>query len=184
MTDSIKLLLEFLKLAPRYLFAVAAVCGILLFSNPEFLQYFSVSEFAKNNRQWFSIAFFSSTVVFLIDRSIEIYRICWNIRLTAKAKKRCLKRLNSLTEEEKQILRFYIAKQTRTNYLRMGDGVVHGLESCGIIRQAHIQGDILEGFAYNITEFAWEYLQKHHATVLNGTTRHYRNDKLAANNRY
>ena len=168
-------ILDALKLAPRYLAAISVACAFLLFTHAAVLQWLHVADFAQNNRQWVSLVFISTTILFLVDRATEVRRIYRDRQITAEAEKRRLKRLNALTEEEKQILRFYIAKQTRTNYLRIGDGVVQGLEASGIIYQAHSIGDVLDGFAYNITEFAWEYLQKHHA-LLDGATNTYKTD--------
>jgi hypothetical protein len=84
-------------------------------------------------------------------------------------------KLNSLTEDEKQILRYYIAKDTRTNVLRVDDGVVQGLVAAGIIYRSANVGNILEGFAHNITDLAWDYLYVHR-DVLQGTTDLYRTD--------
>jgi len=74
---------------------------------------------------------------------------------------RSKRRLKDLTKEEKKLLRDYIFKDTRTQYLRDEDGVVKGLEYEKIIYPATNVGSILEGFAYNIQQWAWEYLKRH-----------------------
>ena len=85
-------------------------------------------------------------------------------------------RLNRLTEDEKQILRFYLAENTRANMLRIEDGVVQGLKADGIIFQSASLGNVLEGFAHNISDFAWDYLHIN-PHLLDGTTNTYRTDK-------
>lgn len=85
-------------------------------------------------------------------------------------------RLDSLTEDEKQILRFYIAEQTKSNVLRIDDGIVQGLVSTGIIYRAASVGNMLEGFSYNLSDFAWNYLSVY-PHLLEGTTNTYRTDK-------
>ena len=90
------------------------------------------------------------------------------------------KRLHSLTEDEKQILRFYIAENTRANTLRIEDGVVQGLISDRIIYQSASLGSILDGFAHNINDFAWDYLHVN-PHLLEGTTNTCRTDKRRRN---
>ena len=91
-------------------------------------------------------------------------------------KKTSLARLHRLTEDEKQILRFYFAKGTKANVLRFDDGVVQGLASAGIIYMSAPIGNMFEGFAYNISDFAWDYLHEH-KELLAGTTNTSRTDK-------
>lgn len=85
-------------------------------------------------------------------------------------------RLENLTEAEKQILRYYFANNTRGNILRIENGDVQALTLAGIIFRSSSLGSVLEGFAHNITEFAWDYiLQDPH--VLEGTTNTYYTDQ-------
>ena len=81
------------------------------------------------------------------------------------------------TEEEKQILRFYYAKETKTNYLHVADGVVQGLVAKGIIQLASSMGSVVDGFAHNINEIVWQELNEH-PDLLVGTTNTYRTDKM------
>jgi hypothetical protein len=69
-----------------------------------------------------------------------------------------------------------VAQQTKTNVLRYDDGVVQGLVAKGIIHQASSMGNVLEGFAYNIDDSVWAYLNENRE-VLAGTTNTYRTDK-------
>ena len=171
-----KPLLEFLKLAPRYLVALCLVAAFLLFSPKNVLEYLAVHDFTENYRQRIGLFFIVSSA--LLDVSVagmagRRIRDWWNRR---KFHLEIIKSLNLLTEDEKQILRFYIAKQTKTNTLRFDDGVVNGLVAKGIIYRAATVGNLLEGSAHNISEIAWDHLNIH-PHLLDGTTNTYRTDK-------
>jgi len=91
-------------------------------------------------------------------------------------RQRIAHKLSSLTEGEKQILRYYFAKDTRANTLKIDDGVVQGLVANRIIYRSASMGSILDGFAHNITDAAWNYICAN-PEVLQGTTNTYRTDK-------
>lgn len=170
MTDGIiKSILEGLKLAPRYLIAIGLVAGLILFGGTKFQETLGVSQFAKDQRAVLGILFLSSIVLLLVAVSgggIDRIKRFWRER---SFQKRVMKRLQRLTEDEKQILRYYIVKNTRANMLRVENGVVAGLVSDGIIYQSTIHGSIVEGVAHNIRDFAWDYLHVY-PEVLNGST--------------
>jgi len=169
-------LLEVLKLAPRYLVALTVASAFLLFAKDDWLNRLGVLKFTEDYRPWLGITLILTGSLFAVSVFIDGFRWLQGKRRRARLRDLGLQRLQSLTEEEKQILRFYIAKKTRTNVLRIDDGVVQGLVNAGIIYRAASVGDMLEGFANNISTFAWEYLNQH-PEVLNGTTRTYRTDK-------
>ena len=85
-------------------------------------------------------------------------------------------KLENLTEEEKQIMRYYLATKSRSNTLRIDDGVVNSLVANRIIYRGASVGNMLEGFAHNISDIAWEYLHSH-PELLVGSTNTYRTDK-------
>jgi hypothetical protein len=169
-------ILEALKLAPRYLAATGLFCGLILLLPESLANDLGVRDFAQNYRQWIGIAFIAILALLAVDGCVKISGTIRNRARLAKTHKRILKRLHSLTEEEKQILRFYLATESKTNVLRIDDGIVNGLVSYGIIHLSSRQGNIIEGFAHNISEFAWEYLHEHYE-LLEGTTNTYRTDK-------
>lgn len=171
-----KTFLEFLKLAPRYLIAIGVLAAILLFASEEFLKLIGVFELAQENRSALGLTLLVSASLFNISigaYGVSIVKSWWRTRGFYQ---RVTDRLNCLTEDEKQILRFYIAKQTRANVLRYDDGVVQGLVSDGIIYRSASLGNMVEGFAHNIHDFAWDYLNEH-PHLLGGTTNTYRTDK-------
>jgi hypothetical protein len=177
MTDGIiKTILEGLKLAPRYLIAIGLVAGLILFGGTKFQETLGLPQFAKDHRAILGILFLSSIVLLLVaigggglDRIKRLLR-------ERKFHKGIIKRLQRLTEDEKQILRYYIAKDTRSNMLSIEDGVVQGLVSDRIIYRSASLGNMREGFAHNICDFVWDYLDVYPET-LNGSTNTYRTGK-------
>lgn len=175
-SDYTKVLLDFLKLAPRYLITISLIAGFCLFAPDAWLRHLRINDFAKHNGEWLGIVFVVSSLLFIVDRTIAIAGWIRDQASLKKISQLRLQRLHALTEEEKQILRFYIIKQTKTNYLRIEDGVVNGLVAAGIIYLASSTGSWLEGFAHNISDFAWDYLNKNQ-TLLLGTTKLYRTER-------
>jgi hypothetical protein len=176
MSDYAKSALEILKLAPRYLVSLGIVAAFFLFVPDKTLKWFGIFDFAQHYRAWFAIAFIVTGVLFAVDRSITVFGWIRHKKAVAEFSEARLERLHRLTEDEKQILRFYFAKQTRANLLRIDDGVVQGLVSSGIIYRSTQLGNMIEGFAHNISDFAWDYLHQH-PELLDGTTNFYRTDR-------
>jgi len=173
-----KSLLEFLRLAPRYLVALAVITGFLLFNSEQMLNRLGVFEFAQKNRPWLGLTFIACTTLFGVSVLIDVFhwiRTWWRKR---RFFQRIIHRLHRLTEDEKQILRFYFANQTRSNVLRIDDGVVQGLVNDGIIYRSASLGNMLEGFAHNINDIVWDYLHVH-PHLLKGSTNTYRTDKMS-----
>ncbi len=166
MIESItKPLLEFLKLTPRYLIALGAASAFLLFCPENILQKLSIYDFSQNYRPWFSIILILSSALLMVTIAMEILKKAKRWWRERKFYNHMSEHLNSLTEDEKQILRVYIAEQTKSNVLRIDDGIVQGLVSAGIIYRAASVGTMLEGFAYNIGDFAWNYFNLYHSST-------------------
>ncbi|MEY2563398.1 MAG: hypothetical protein QOH88_1591 [Verrucomicrobiota bacterium] len=176
LSEFAKSFLEFLKLAPRYLVSLGIISAFLLFSSAHTLERLGVLELTQKNRSWLGLIFIVSTALFGVSLCIDIFhwlRRWWHRRA---AFRRVTQRLHRLTEDEKQILRFYFAEETRSNILRIDDGVVQELVSEGIIYRSASLGNMLEGFAHNIGDIAWDYLHVY-PNLLEGTTNTYRTDK-------
>ena len=172
---TLKSILEFLKLAPRYLIALGVMAAVLLFSPKEFLEQIGLVELTKNYRPWLGLTLVVTSSLFIVSMISVGWTAFrrWRWRKNAVAELKAS--LRRLTEEEKQILRFYYAKETKTNYLRVTDGVVQGLVSKGIIQMSSNMGDMVDGFAHNINEIVWQELHEH-PEILDGTTNTYRTD--------
>jgi hypothetical protein len=177
MLDFFKPLFEFLKLTPRYLIAIGLVAGMLLFASDSFRDTLGLTKFAQDYRPFLGILLLSSITLILVGiagSGIDWVKRGWQKRKTFQA---ITKRLQILSEDEKQVLRHYILRNTRSNSLRIDDGVVNGLAAIGIIRRVSQVGDMVNGFAYNISEVAWDYLHVH-PHLLEGTTTVARTDRL------
>jgi len=175
-SEAAKTFLECLKLAPRYLIALGAMAAVLLFASEEFLKLIGVLELSRDNRSVLGITLGVTSSLFAVTVAADAISIAKGWWRKRSYYRRVTNRMLCLTEDEKQILRFYIDRQTRANILRYDDGVVQSLVSDGIIYRSASIGNILEGFAHNISEFAWDYLNAH-PELLEGTTNNYRTDK-------
>jgi len=175
--ETLKVVLEFLRLAPRYIAAITVFTGFLLFSSKAILSKIGIWDFSQNNRSWIGIAFVGSSALFLIGLLIDIFKWIGKCMRRRRISRHIIDRLHNLTEGEKQILRYYLANQTRANTLRYDDGVVQELAAEGIIYRSTTMGSLLEGFSYNISDIAWDYLHLH-PNLLMGPTNTYRTDKL------
>lgn len=116
MPDVLKTLLDFLKLTPRYLTAVGLVAGLILFGADSFRDTLGLTTFARDYRFLLGLLFLSSIVLLLVavgGGGIGKLQCRWRQR---RVRQRIRTRLQRLTEDEKQILRYYIAKNTRCNY--------------------------------------------------------------------
>jgi hypothetical protein len=69
--------------------------------------------------------------------------------------------LRTLTPAEKQVLRGYIDRNTKTQYFQLEDGVVSGLQRCGFLYRPTSMGRMVSGFAFNIKPWVWNYLKAH-----------------------
>jgi len=174
--ELVKSAIELLKLAPRYLIAVAIVSGSLLFLPDSCLQRIGLNTFAKANRQWLGLTLLASTVLWGVSAAATCWDWVTGKFFRRRVRNQIVRKLCSLTEDEKQILRYYFAKGTRANVLKVNDGVVHGLVANRIIYCSAPMGNILEGFAHNITDAAWDYIHANPG-ILRGTTNTYRTDK-------
>ncbi len=170
-----KTFLEYLKLAPRYLIALGTIAAILLFSKQQLLEYVGVAEFSQKYRSILGLILIIAFALFITSISSEAIALIKKSWRRRKLYQRVIKRLHCLTENEKQILRFYIQKNTRANLLDIRCGDVSSLISSAIIYQSTDYGNI-SVVAHNINEIAWDYLHKH-PCLLHGETNIYRTDK-------
>jgi hypothetical protein len=171
-----RVFLEILKLAPRYLIALFVISTILIYVDEETLKFIGVLDFSKDNRLFLGLTLIvtgSLFAVYVVSSGISFAKGSW---LNWKKYRRVTERLHRLTENEKQILRYYLVEQTRANTLRIDDGIVQELLGAEIIYRSSAVGNFLEGFAHNISPIAWDYLHAN-PNLLNGSTDTYRSDK-------
>jgi hypothetical protein len=172
--------LDWIKLSPKYLLGLAVFAGLLLFAPNSFIERLGLVEIVDKNRTWVGLAFIlviSLLSVNLFEPVIGYFKEKWNKWKTRKSQEH---RLNNLTLEEKAIMRGYILKNTRTQYLRVDDGVVRGMEREGLIYMASNLGGVgfSFNFAFNIHPWAWTYLSNHQDLIKEGNNEFYDPDSL------
>lgn len=169
-------LLDVLKLSPRYLAAPGIACAALLFTPDATLKRLGIEGLVATYRGWIGLALVAIVSLML---AAALGAISDAVRRTAhrrKGRRLMLDRLVTLTEPEKEILRYYVAKGTRSNRLRVDDGTVKGLVHSGIIYRSTSIGDMRTGFDHNITEQALIEITNN-PSLLRGTGNFYRTDE-------
>ena len=156
--------IEWLKLSIQQLFWLllfsSVVLSLLVFTPDNVLGALGLRGFRTEYRMWvglsavgFWILSFSGLVV-IGGQSISQ----WGKRAIGRRGRK--RRLHSLTQEERGVLRGYIAEDKRTQYFDISDGVVQGLFLEGILfKPSNISSYIT--MAYNIQPWVWDYLNKH-----------------------
>jgi hypothetical protein len=177
MPEWLNIVQSFIKLAPRYIVVIGIVAFTILFIDERILVTLGLLDFKNNFRQWIALTALIGIGFIVIDFIVWCWKRTVHIAINLKMRQDIKRYLRGLTEEEKEILRFYISQQTRTNSLSPDDGVVNGLEHAGIIYQATFYGSILNGHPFNITPHAWGYLNKN-KFLLEGKTSNQRTDKV------
>jgi len=175
-SEIVKSVVEVLKLAPRYLAALALIAGVLIFLPVSWLEVLGLKAFSIEHRSWLGLVLLVSLGICAVSAAIRVIEAVGGAFHRRGVRRFVAEKLNRLTEGEKQILRFYFAKGTRSNTLRVDDGEVRELVACRILYRASEIGNLLEGFAHNISDFAWDYIHAH-PEVLQGSTNTYRTDR-------
>lgn len=171
-----KTLLEVMKLAPRFIVALGSASAVLLVLSASSLRRLGLSDVVQKYRFALGLTLVLSVVLIVIYVCLFFIRSIQRHWYRKKGHQKTIKRLNDLTEDEKQILRYFLHHDTRATMLKYDDGVVQGLAHSGIIYQSSSMGDVFEGFPYNITDWTWDYLRANPQALM-GTTNFYRTDK-------
>lgn len=150
-------IVDWIKLAPKYLFAIAVVTGFLLFVPTGILAPLGLASIIAQYRAFIGMLFLISSVLFLVHPLATLYELISTRIMTTMLVRDQQKDLSELTESEKEILRGYIHNKTQSQYLNPLDGVTAGLEAKRIIYRAANLGQIHQ-FPYNIQPWAWKYL--------------------------
>lgn len=158
--------LAWLKLSPRYLLAICIGLGAVLFMPPNLLDTLGLVEFRESFKGFLGAGFILACALLgsgALINTTEWVRTWWRRR---KNLQRCIDYLHQLTPEEAEILRGYVYHRTRTRTLPIESGVVQGLVAHKVIYRAASVGDMLDGWAYNLQPWAWDYLMTHPYLVL------------------
>lgn len=150
--------LNWLKLSPKYLVAITIATGAILFAPENLLTFLGMTEIKTSYKSWLGLGFIIAAS--LLIANLFFYIVKWVItRITWRRNRvKCQTYLNDLTSDELEILREYIGTQSRTQYLPIDSGVVQGLVGNKIIYRSANVGDMVDGWAFNIQPWAWDYL--------------------------
>lgn len=149
--------LDWLKLPSKTLLAVSIVCGVLLWSPDSTLDTLGLRPVVDGFRPYLGTGFLIASCLVVVNFGAALLKFFRPWIFEAIWIRRGQKRLRSLTPDEKNVLRYFIVNQTRTQNLPIQSGVVSGLVQDKILVQATMLGDI-RGFDFNIQPWAWEYL--------------------------
>ena len=162
-------LLGWIKLKPRYLFALACGTGLLLFLSSDYLTHLGLAEFRSEHRGWVGAVFLIASVVYVSygAASTIIYLRKKYKKWREKSRRKQL--LHDLTREECEIVLGYIDNKTKTQSLNIESGVVNGLISKNILYVSSQIGTSTPWsqtfFDVNIQSWAWDYLNENPGTL-------------------
>lgn len=148
-----------LKLPTKTIVAICIATAILLFADDVTLGRFGLSTFVAEYRTHIGTTFVVSFCIVLTTFVFAVVGFVSPWVTQAIWVRQHKGRLHRLSPDEKEILSIYIHGQTRSQILPMQDGTVNGLVVEKIIFRSSNLGSI-NGFAYNIQPWAWEYLNK------------------------
>jgi len=152
--------IEWIKQPPRVVAAIALACAIILFSPEKTQEAIHVTPILKTIGPYIGIVLVLACT--LLATTVVSSSYSWSQKwiLRFRVKRRRVQSLSDLTAQEKDILRHYILKRTKTQVLPLENGVVAGLEAEQIIVRATTISRSGTNFAYNIQPWAWEHLNK------------------------
>jgi len=158
-----KPLLERLSFRQAYFVTLSVSATLFLFPE-KWLITLGVSQLAKDHEAYIGLLFLGGAFCAIADVFGHIH----SAYAKGEPSRKVIKRLNKLTEDEKAILRHYIAGQTTISVLRFDDSVAQGLAADKIIGMASVGRDG-STCSFIISQAAWDYLQKN-SSILEGET--------------
>jgi len=158
--------LDALKLAPRYLLAVAFLCGIVLFAPMPFARAIGL-EFlrAVPYRTWIGGAFIVSAVLLIVHSLAYAGNVALKAWRDSRELRRRWRGLRELSPPEAKLLARYLKSETTSLELNAEDGIVNGLVARGILypgaSYALSQAGGYFEMDFNLHAWAWKYLREH-----------------------
>lgn len=151
---------DWLKLPTKTLAALCIVCGVLLFSGEVFLSTIGLAELVQRYRGYIGGLFLLTLALVIVNTIAATWSFFRPWAVQAYWVWQGKKRLKALTPDEKEILRYYIDNQTRSQNLDIKSGTVSNLQRDKIIVRGSNLGTYF-GFDYVIQPWAWDYLNRH-----------------------
>ena len=127
---------DFLKLPPYILGALAVASGILLFLPDKVIKKLYMIEFRDKYGFTIGIIFIVSLSILTILLVLKIYHFFYDKRLDKKVAEGQLKYLRNMSSDKVMIVNAFLQERTHTLELPVNDGLVIELQHFGIITPA------------------------------------------------
>lgn len=127
---------DFLKLPPYILGALAVASGILLFLPDKVIKKLYMIEFRDKYGFTIGIIFIVSLSILTILLVLKIYHFFYDKRLDKKVAEGQLKYLKNMSRDKVMIVNAFLQERTHTLELPVNDGLVIELQHFGIITPA------------------------------------------------
>lgn len=160
----LKGILDFRKLPPWFLGALAAASGLALIVSGPVATALGLSGAKPEHRFWLGLTLVFSCSALLLRAGGTLWQVlakrarkCRDLRAYRVA-------LTTLSRQEKEVLRRYLDSGSKTQLLSYTGGIASSLEAAGIIYRASnisVRGVPGTPFPYNLQPWAWDYLNAH-----------------------
>lgn len=149
------------KISPRVAASVFLFCVVILLLPVRVIAWLDLASVMRTYRTALSLALLG-TGTYL---ATYVLHSLWKHSIGYIQHKRALvrgkDRMRHLSFDEKKVLQSYLKHRALTRRWNLGSGVVNGLVADGILFRASQVGSKIEGFAYNVHRWAYEYLSQH-----------------------
>lgn len=159
MVDISLVLHRFFSLTPRALFAVVVTGATILLIPDDLAVTVAVDSFRNTHRIWIgpttllAFALLMSFVLWSLPRRFRAARVARMRKTTI------LQQLDSLSNEERLVLAFFMHSGSSTQYLWANFGPAQALCSKGLLRQLRGTGSLFS-WPYVIPEFVWSEMNQ------------------------
>ncbi len=140
-----------------FLLTITFALGLCLFLPTEFARTLGVEAFRREYRIFLG----PGLILTLSFLGARFFNLLWERKKEKQNLKELQESLNHLTPEEKGYLAVFIHEQKNTINVGLDDGIMQGLKIKKIVYRASNQGNVMEGFPFNLQPWAREYLDKH-----------------------
>ncbi len=159
MWDWLKHFFDWSKVPSYYFLALTIASGFGLFAPHHLLESLGLTFWREEGKFYSGTAFLlSASVASCAYGAILVQWLTKQYHMLS-SQWAAQRRLKSLTPKEQELLSGYLKENTRTQELRIEDGIVAGLAHANIIYAAVSQADRY-AFPFNIRPWIWDYLKK------------------------
>lgn len=159
--DWLSKLTDLLKLAPRYVAAVAIISALLVFMPSDFAERLDFLEIYRACRPYAVFVLIASISILLVHSIAELVpRIKQRLQYNKEAKQR-IEQLSSLTPKERDCLGDYLLFNERAMKVCLAHNpCILELERRGLLcRTSDLEAQV--GTIYSIESWVWQHLKEH-----------------------